>query len=100
MDKKESQNLISFSDFAKFSTIGSPLVVSIRNIISGNKINTSNESQLQPAIEQLTQHIKSLKQKQNDIIHILLNIDKRIDAIESKANNNFVMLKNLTSNLS
>ena len=55
MDKKESQNLISFSDFAKYSTIGSPLVVSIRNIISGNKINTSNESQLQPAIEQLTQ---------------------------------------------
>ena len=41
MDKKESQILISFSEFAKFSTIGSPIGDAIRNIISGNKINTS-----------------------------------------------------------
>ncbi len=46
------------------------------------------------------QHIKSLEQKQNEIIHILLNIDKRLDVLESRVNNNFAALKNIANNIS
>ena len=104
---KKKENEISFSDFANLSTLGMPANRVIRNLLSGNKSKSVNEShfpdnknqnniynnekkrekiELKQTIDQLIDQMNYMKKRQDEIMQLLYKIDERIDSLENRGN--------------